>query len=377
MCIRDRYDSSQEKKNTKSKKKKKIQLDTRPPFLNYGNKNVTPVGGGVIYGNYMYSHNVNPHRFPNKPDYQESYEQAIKHGRKRGFKHRKEIAAKNFVTEQEESRLQESYCNQLKSGIRVRVKKSIDCIEDEPVEDSDEDSGYQQRKQYSKNSKNSAKKDKKSILKTQHLNQEVKEPSADCYYPTSYQSTNYPQQPNYQQTGKKGPKSSKKVVLPQELTATQKYKVKSVKSGKSGKSVKSSSPSQKPTLRNFQQKSNQPVIDPDQERFDKELQTKWDHRFLNEIKEKQNQNRRFTGKVTSIIPEPDHQLNQYSLMQGEINEQKNYDFSRYNEGYGQQKFGDFSQEELDPRNYKNQNVRTMDRIPCAGVRKYNEGIQFG
>ena len=74
--------SKSKKKKSKSKsKKRKANAGTRPPFVNYGNKNVTPAAGGFLYGNYLHSHNVNPHRCPNSPEYKESYKTAINHAK--------------------------------------------------------------------------------------------------------------------------------------------------------------------------------------------------------------------------------------------------------------------------------------------------------
>ena len=69
-------DKSNKKRKSKSKKRKG-KHGTRPPFVNYGNKNVTPSAGGFLYGNYLHSHSINPHRCPNQPEYKESYNNAI------------------------------------------------------------------------------------------------------------------------------------------------------------------------------------------------------------------------------------------------------------------------------------------------------------
>lgn len=39
----------------------------KPAFESYGMGNTNPTWGGLGYGSYMISHNVNPHRYPNKP----------------------------------------------------------------------------------------------------------------------------------------------------------------------------------------------------------------------------------------------------------------------------------------------------------------------
>lgn len=39
----------------------------KPAFESYGMGNINPTWGGLGYGQYMVSHNVNPHRLPNDP----------------------------------------------------------------------------------------------------------------------------------------------------------------------------------------------------------------------------------------------------------------------------------------------------------------------
>ena len=41
----------------------------KPAFHAYGNGNTNPTYGGTIYGQYMKTHNVNPHAGGNKPEY--------------------------------------------------------------------------------------------------------------------------------------------------------------------------------------------------------------------------------------------------------------------------------------------------------------------
>ena len=48
----------------------------RPPFMNYGNGNRNPVYGGPGYGNYMRSHNVNPHKAENHPEFKQVMDRA-------------------------------------------------------------------------------------------------------------------------------------------------------------------------------------------------------------------------------------------------------------------------------------------------------------
>jgi len=48
----------------------------KAPFENYGRGNVNPTVGGSIYGDYLKSHNINPHSGGNKPEYQQVYNHA-------------------------------------------------------------------------------------------------------------------------------------------------------------------------------------------------------------------------------------------------------------------------------------------------------------
>ena len=48
-------------------------------YLFKGRGNIKPIGGGIVYGNYLKSHNVNPHRGKNQPPNKETYESAIIH----------------------------------------------------------------------------------------------------------------------------------------------------------------------------------------------------------------------------------------------------------------------------------------------------------
>ena len=47
----------------------KISSKGKPVFDIYGYNNVNPACGGVAYGNYMLTHNANPHRGENKPEF--------------------------------------------------------------------------------------------------------------------------------------------------------------------------------------------------------------------------------------------------------------------------------------------------------------------
>jgi hypothetical protein len=52
----------------------------KPVFHTYGRKNTTPVYGGVSYGDYMLTHNVNPEYGQNKPKYQQVYNSGANKG---------------------------------------------------------------------------------------------------------------------------------------------------------------------------------------------------------------------------------------------------------------------------------------------------------
>jgi len=48
----------------------------KAPFENYGRGNINPTVGGSVYGDYLKSHNVNPHAGGNKPQYKQVYAHA-------------------------------------------------------------------------------------------------------------------------------------------------------------------------------------------------------------------------------------------------------------------------------------------------------------
>jgi len=48
----------------------------KPPFENYGRGNLNPTYGGPIYGDYMKTHNINPHAGDNKPEYKQIFDRA-------------------------------------------------------------------------------------------------------------------------------------------------------------------------------------------------------------------------------------------------------------------------------------------------------------
>lgn len=52
----------------------------KPAFENYGRGNVRPASGGVIYGNYLKTHNVNPHRGAKNPQFKQTYNNALMYG---------------------------------------------------------------------------------------------------------------------------------------------------------------------------------------------------------------------------------------------------------------------------------------------------------
>ena len=49
----------------------------RPTFHPYGNGNTKPTVGGVISGDYLKSHNINPQSGDNKPEYRQVYGRAM------------------------------------------------------------------------------------------------------------------------------------------------------------------------------------------------------------------------------------------------------------------------------------------------------------
>ncbi len=49
----------------------------KPAFENYGSGNTKPVYGGLFYGNYMLSHNINPIDGENRPDTKQVYSSAM------------------------------------------------------------------------------------------------------------------------------------------------------------------------------------------------------------------------------------------------------------------------------------------------------------
>ena len=49
----------------------------RPPFHAYGNGNTDPTVGGGVYGQYMKTHNINPHAGGNRPKYCQVHQRAL------------------------------------------------------------------------------------------------------------------------------------------------------------------------------------------------------------------------------------------------------------------------------------------------------------
>jgi hypothetical protein len=49
----------------------------KPVFHAYGNGNTDPIVGGTVYGDYMKTHNVNPHSGSNRPEFKQVYTRAI------------------------------------------------------------------------------------------------------------------------------------------------------------------------------------------------------------------------------------------------------------------------------------------------------------
>ena len=56
----------------------------KPPFANYGSGNTHPTKGGLVYGTYLYSHNVYPHLGNNNPNCTQSYPVALSKAKSQG-----------------------------------------------------------------------------------------------------------------------------------------------------------------------------------------------------------------------------------------------------------------------------------------------------
>ena len=81
--------TKEEKRNIREKMKK-LKLEGRllpdssmttyfgkPAFHAYGNGNVRPASGGLVYGEYLKTHNINPHSGDNKPEKTQVYGRAM------------------------------------------------------------------------------------------------------------------------------------------------------------------------------------------------------------------------------------------------------------------------------------------------------------
>jgi hypothetical protein len=49
----------------------------KPAFHAYGNGNTNPTNGGTIYGNYLKTHNLNPHSGDNQPEFRQVFDRAV------------------------------------------------------------------------------------------------------------------------------------------------------------------------------------------------------------------------------------------------------------------------------------------------------------
>jgi hypothetical protein len=49
---------------------------------NYGRVNTHGVDGGIVYGEYMKTHNINPHTMGNHPEDYETYKGALNHAKR-------------------------------------------------------------------------------------------------------------------------------------------------------------------------------------------------------------------------------------------------------------------------------------------------------
>ena len=81
---------TKEEKRSIKEKMKKLKLEGRllpdsamttyfgkPAFHAYGNGNVRPASGGLVYGEYLKTHNINPHSGDNKPKEVQVYGRAM------------------------------------------------------------------------------------------------------------------------------------------------------------------------------------------------------------------------------------------------------------------------------------------------------------
>jgi hypothetical protein len=50
----------------------------KPAWHAYGHANVKPAQGGLIYGDYLKSHNINPHSGANRPSTVQGYERTMR-----------------------------------------------------------------------------------------------------------------------------------------------------------------------------------------------------------------------------------------------------------------------------------------------------------
>ena len=50
----------------------------KPAFHAYGNSNIHPAQGGLIYGDYLKTHNINPHSGDNNPLAVQVYKRAMR-----------------------------------------------------------------------------------------------------------------------------------------------------------------------------------------------------------------------------------------------------------------------------------------------------------
>jgi len=85
----DKELSKEEKRSIREKMKKlknegRLLADSamttyfgKPAFHSYGNGNTRPASGGLLYGQYLKTHNVNPHSGSNKPINTQVYGRAL------------------------------------------------------------------------------------------------------------------------------------------------------------------------------------------------------------------------------------------------------------------------------------------------------------
>ena len=84
----------------------------KPPFENYGRGNTKPIDGGLVYGTYLYSHSVHPHRGANSPSHVQTYPVALMKAKSMG----------RLVPTQPKT-----FCKYLENKINNEKERQYDC----------------------------------------------------------------------------------------------------------------------------------------------------------------------------------------------------------------------------------------------------------